>query len=391
MECNNAIMDLESIEKLIEMRENKLYLQQHTGKIWQGKNQYWYTYVGEGYDRKLIKRKDRDSLDTAIVKWYKENIENPTVNDIFSRWLEAKLEYREITRPTYDRYIVDFNKYFEGFRKLRIRSITEDDLDIFIRATIRDYNLSVKQYANIRTVIIGIFKYAKRHHYTQISISTFMHDLDISKRTFRPVQQKNLDTAVFHTDELEKLMDYLYANQTIENLGLIFCFQTGLRRSELAAVKFSDIKDGILHVQRQEIRYKSGEKGHMIHEVVEYTKTEAGNRFIYLPDNSNAIIFTIQWLNRDCEWLMAKEGKRIQACSFDHVIKNACKAAGIPERSMHKIRRTYGTTLIDNNVEDSLIMSQMGHTNISTTHKYYYFANKDEKHKRDQINDTITF
>lgn len=25
MECNNAIMDLESIEKLIEMRENKLY------------------------------------------------------------------------------------------------------------------------------------------------------------------------------------------------------------------------------------------------------------------------------------------------------------------------------------------------------------------------------
>lgn len=66
MECNNAIMDLESIEKLIEMRENKLYLQRHTGKIWQGKNEYWYTYVGEGKQRKLIKRKDRDGLDNAI-------------------------------------------------------------------------------------------------------------------------------------------------------------------------------------------------------------------------------------------------------------------------------------------------------------------------------------
>lgn len=62
MECNNAIMDLESIEKLIEMRENKLYLQQHTGKIWQGKNGFWYTYVGEGKARKLIKRKDRGGL-----------------------------------------------------------------------------------------------------------------------------------------------------------------------------------------------------------------------------------------------------------------------------------------------------------------------------------------
>lgn len=111
----------------------------------------------------------------------------------------------------------------------------------------------------------------------------------------------------------------------------------------------------------------------------------------YLPDNSEAIIFTIRWLNRDSEWLMAKNGKRILACIFDHTIKNACKGAGIPERSMHKIRRTYGTTLIDNNVEDSLIMSQMGHTNIQTTHKYYYFANKEEKHKRNQINGSITF
>ena len=391
MECNNGIIDLESIEKLIEMRENKLYLQKHTGKVWQGKNEFWYTYVGEGSNRKLIKRKDRDDLDDSIVKWYKENVENPTISDIFTRWLEAKLEYKEITRPTYDRYIVDFKKYFQTFRLNRIKSITEDDLDIFIRATIRDYNLSAKQYSNIRTLIVGIFKYAKRHHYTDISISTFMKDLDISKRTFRQVPQKNLETAVFHTDELKKLMDYLYANQTIENLGLIFCFQTGLRRSELAAVKFSDIKDGILHVQRQEIRYKSGTKGRLVHTVVEYTKTEAGNRYIYLPDNSEAIIFTIKWLNRDSEWLMAKNGKRILACIFDHTIKNACKGAGIPERSMHKIRRTYGTTLIDNNVEDSLIMSQMGHTNIQTTHKYYYFANKEEKHKRNQINGSITF
>ena len=58
---------------------------------------------------------------------------------------------------------------------------------------------------------------------------------------------------------------------------------------------------------------------------------------------------------------------------------------------MHKIRRTYATALIDNNVDDSLIMSQMGHTTITTTRKYYYYANKNDKHKREQIESSINF
>lgn len=38
---------------------------------------------------------------------------------------------------------------------------------------------------------------------------------------------------------------------------------------------------------------------------------------------------------------------------------------------MHKIRKTYGTTLIDNNVDDALVAEMMGHKDISTTKKYY--------------------
>lgn len=34
-----------------------------------------------------------------------------------------------------------------------------------------------------------------------------------------------------------------------------------------------------------------------------------------------------------------------------------CDALEIERRSMHKIRKTYGTALLDANVEDSLVMS----------------------------------
>jgi integrase len=58
---------------------------------------------------------------------------------------------------------------------------------------------------------------------------------------------------------------------------------------------------------------------------------------------------------------------------------------------MHKLRKTYGTTLIDNGVDESLIMTQMGHKDISTTRKYYYYANKDSDTNRKQIRNAINF
>ena len=86
-----------------------------------------------------------------------------------------------------------------------------------------------------------------------------------------------------------------------------------------------------------------------------------------------------------------KNGHRISKKMFYEYLVKACEAIDIPKRSMHKIRRTYATMLIDANVEDSLIMEQMGHSDISTTRKYYYYCNKDNAYKRDQIQNAIKF
>ena len=390
MACmDDRILD-ETIEELIEMKERNLYLNQHTNKIWQSKDTKWRTYIGSGKERKLVKRKTREELDNYIIQYYKNCEQNPTINELFGLWIEYKMETGEIRPGTRDRYVTDFNRFIRSNRlgQTRIRNIDQDVLDIFIRQTIANNTLSAKTYANLRTLIQGIFKYAKRHHMTDISISEFFSDLDISKRIFKTTP-RNLETGVFHEDEITKMLTYLYANPTIENLGLIFCFQTGIRRGELVAVKWDDITDGVLHVQRQEVVYSSGVKGRMVHAVVDYTKTEAGNRYIYLPESSQNLLMMLRWRNKTGEYLMEKDGKRIQKTTFDHVILKACDGAGIPRRSMHKIRRTYGTTLIDNNVEDSLIMSQMGHSTIETTRKYYYYANKNDEHKREQINKSI--
>ena len=88
---------------------------------------------------------------------------------------------------------------------------------------------------------------------------------------------------------------------------------------------------------------------------------------------------------------MQKGNKRFWTNTFNDRLYKACDKCGLPRRSMHKIRKTYGTTLIDANVDDSLIMEQMGHSDIATTRKYYYYSNKNSQNNQNQIEKAISF
>lgn len=383
---------LESIEELIMRREKQLYLNQHKNEIWQGKNGRWYTYVPLRKDgRKLLSKGSEKQLIDAIAKHYKDLELNPMIFELFEEWIEYKIAIKDISYGTRDRYISDFNRFIKPtkFAKRKVRDVTEDDIDDLVRGIIRDFDITAKTFSGFRTIVNGMFKYAKRKKYTSLSISSYLNDLDISRKAFKPTV-KSKETDVFNTDEAGRLTTYLYSHPTVENLGILLAFESGVRVGELAALKFSDISNNVLHVQRQEIVYKS-KPGHMISEVVDYTKTENGDRYIYLPEDCVTILTLLRFMVKDSDYMMWKNGHRISKKMFYEYLVKACEDVDIPKRSMHKIRRTYATMLIDANVEDSLIMEQMGHSDISTTRKYYYYCNKDNEYKREQIQRAIQF
>ncbi len=94
---------------------------------------------------------------------------------------------------------------------------------------------------------------------------------------------------------------------------------------------------------------------------------------------------------KDGEYLFEENGKRLYEQTFANTITWMCKALKIPQRSMHKIRKTYGTTLFDAGVDESVIIEQMGHSDINCTKQNYYFSNKGRDKKRDQIMRAVVF
>ena len=378
---DNGIIDITHIQMQIEMNERNKYLKMHDNKIWQATDGRWKTHLPDDMakdGRRLIKARDRQTLDDKIIEYYKAVENEPYIDIVFNEWNNQRLQYGEIEKQTYDRYGTDFTRFFKDTKilKTKFRYIDEDMLEDFIKSTIRDKGLTAKAWGNLRILIRGIFKYAKKKGYTNISITEFFGDLELSQKAFKKRYFTD-EESVFTNKEIDMIVGYINNEPiSIINLGVILAFQTGLRRGELSTLKLSDIQDGMLVISRTEVKYKDA-AGHTTFDVRDETKTEAGMRKVILTDYAINTIKQIRLLNPFGEYLFMKDGKRCNGKVFTDKIKRICKNLGIQQRSIHKARKTYATQLLNAGVNEKLIAKQLGHKCISTTKGYYYFNNQD--------------
>ena len=388
---DGGMIDATTIQSQIEMAEKKKYLEGH--KIYTDKNGKWYTRLKIDGKTKLIKRSTKEAVEEEIIKCERSIVESPCVKDVFYQFIKQKLRYKDISKATYDRYVRDYERYFSGkdIESVKFISLTEDYLENFIRETIADNELTAKAYSNLKTIIRGMLLYAKGK-YTDISAGSFFSDLQFSKNTF---EKKVIckEKEVFMEDEIPKVKEYLIHKGKARHLGILLAFQTGVRVGELCTIRKDDIvnEEGamFIHIRRTETKYK--ENGEYVVKVKEYPKSSAGDRYVFCTDHAIETINKILSLNNDGVYLFEENGKRIYESSFANTITWMCKTLNIPARSMHKIRKTYGTTLIDAGVDEAIIVEQLGHSDIHCTKQYYYFSNKNREKKKNQISKAILF
>lgn len=127
----------------------------------------------------------------------------------------------------------------------------------------------------------------------------------------------------------------------------------------------------ICKIRRTETRYLT-DSGY-VYDVKEFPKSAAGVRNVIIPDDYKWLCDKISMLNPDGEYICTDDtGKRMTTNCFRRREERNCKKLGIFCKSPHKIRKTYGSILLDNNVDKRLIEDVMGHSNISVTEGHYH-------------------
>ena len=386
------IIDVESIKDVVADMNKKEILAQHSQTIWQGSDGNWHTHIILEDGKRVVRhRKTREELENYLVDYYKKLEEAVYIKDVFWKWMNEKLDYCEIKKQSYDKYCAEYKRFFPNDCSIcskKFKNITEDDLEHFIKTTIRDLQLTRKAYSGLVTLLNGIFKYGKKMGCTTISISTFIKDLYLPKNIFKK-NFKDKKKEVFMEDEIPVIIGYLKENPDIWNLALLLQFETGARIGEIATLKKEDIKKHSVLIRRTEVKIKVDDKWKLV--VSELPKTDAGYREIILPPSADWTISKILEINPNGEFLFMDKGKRIRENTYNKRLNLICEKLNLAHRTTHKIRKTYGTTLLDSDVNDSFVAEQMGHTDVTTTRKLYYYSNKSYQTKLNQISEDIDF
>ena len=377
----NGMVDIDTIRKQIEMNERKRILRTHRFAIWQGKDKKWYTYVNDNTKnngRKLVKRVTRTKLEDYIILLSKPKEGNYYFYDVFKEWLQKKENYGEIKKQTADRYMEDYIVYIKDSEidAEEMKYITEEMLEDFCKTTIFKKHMSTTAWRNLKILLRGVFKYAKKKKLTDINISNFFDELEISNRVFNN-KRKNDDELVFSSFEEQMIKKYILQHVDIVGLGILFVFQTGLRCGELSALKWEDVQGNYILIRRMEESFlKDGKR---IYQMRDFPKTQAGFRRVFLTNEAFNVLNEIKKINPDNEYVFYRQNKTVHGYLFTQKLNNLCKRLNITQRSLHKVRMTYATKLLDGNVTDGIVCNQMGHSDISTTRKYYYHNNKTTK------------
>ncbi len=258
----------------------------------------------------------------------------------FRHYMEV-LRYSERTIQTYVEAIRTFLSYF---REKRVEAITADD--------VRDFNF---------TYVIGNKFSASYQNQIISSIKLFYgnilkKEINITEIQ-RPITGRSLP-GVFSIEEIELLLRRTLNIKHKAMLSLIYA--CGLRRSELINLRINAIDSS------RKLLIIRGGKGKK-------------DRVVPLPESLIGMLREYYKLSRPINWLFegTEKGRQYSEASLREVFETAKKRAKITRKmTLHCLRHSYATHLLENGVDLRFIQELLGHSSSKTTEIYTHVTRK---------------
>ena len=324
--------------------------------------------------RKEIRCATEDELMDYLYEFYIDAIVGVnafSLNTLYNIWLQKKSEVTE-SRNTIVRHKQHYAKYFKDteFFKRDIRKITLDELEIFCNQLVKQYQLTSKEWTNIKIILKGVYEVAIRQ---QIISRNLFEEMKIGVK-FRQEKHKDPSDEVLTADEREKFFAWLRNKYNDAHdsayLAPFIEFYTGARIGEIVALRWSALKGNNLHISEEETYdYETH-----VYSIAPHTK---GHRDRYVGLISNAVeVFNVIKENesKPCPggFVFHRGKERLTAREVTYVYEQFAKDTGVPVKRSHKLRKTFASVLDSNGVSLEIIRNQLGHRDIVTTMRYIY-------------------
>ena len=381
--------------ELADMRKEVYVNRKHNHSIWYAEEEgVWKTYIDdEKAPRGYVIRQRQNKRDLIVLLYDYHKARDYTIGECFEDWIADKREYDRIREQSLTRYGNTYNRFIKGtaLEKTAVESITEDDLRDFIRTTIKDFNLSRKSYEQLRLILRGMFRYAKSKHKTDIGITDFFKDLDVSKRCKKSIPNNR----IYSKNDIKLIVAECRRRNLPISLCTAFQLQTGLRISEVTALRWENVnyEEGFVLINATDVHFKDpNDETRHIHIVQDETKTEASMRNYYLTSEALKTLEQLAELTSGYEYCFVnlRTGEHHKDNAIREHLRDICKAIGVTYQGTHAARASMCTTLLGK-LSDVEVQHQMGHSDIATTRKYYQRFMTSGEDMREKMNSFVAY
>jgi site-specific recombinase XerD len=238
------------------------------------------------------------------------------------------------TQRTYTHYVADFARYFGA---------SPEALDL---EAVRQYQLHLLNERHFSPQSVNQYISSVKFLY-RVTLEMPWGDVD-----FPRVHVPHRLPVVLSQEELMAFFDYV---PTLKyRAALMTCYGAGLRVSEAVALRVADVDS-----QRMLLRVQQG-KG-------------AKDRYAMLSPRLLDVLRRYWRAHRPMEWLFPswRPTRHLSAASLQGACHEAARRAGIHKRvTVHTLRHSFATHLLENGTDIRIIQALLGHSRIDTTARY---------------------
>lgn len=302
------------------------------------------------------------------IKMQKNN-RTITFDEMVEKWLNIKkIEIKESTFSTYqysiykyimpelqEKTIADLQKY--NFNEL-VKGLNEE--------------LSAKTVKDIICILKSILHYIEEE---------FNCDFKIKKIILPKMNIENVN--VFSKREKTKLEQYCLKENTLKEIGIVICLNTGIRIGELCALKWMniDLDKKVINIKETMERIYDRES-HKTKVIIDKPKTQASIREIPISSKLYIILKELKKKYKSTDFFLTGESdKYIEPRNYEYIYKKILKKCKIKPYKFHTTRHTFATNCIEVGMDVKALSEILGHSNVNVTLNRYVHSSYNIKKK----------
>lgn len=275
------------------------------------------------------------------------------LGDYLTGWIRRRAKRNQIAATTAQNYADAFAPLIEALGTRPLRTIDGKAIEAFY-----DARLEVVSAGTLKALHVPLKK--------ALADAVAAGDLIRNPMDGVAAPRAASERRALDLEHVRALLDRI-ADRPLARRLILLAISTGLRRGELAALRWRDLDldAGTLTVARARVRLGKSE-------TVRGPKTAAGRRTIALPASLVAEFRAIEDRAPDAPVLVTEDGRAPTLSYLSNVVRDALDACGLgSEYCLHALRHTHATHLLRDTQNVKAVSARLGHANATVTMSVY--------------------